>query len=316
MDALANLTDALPTPPAHTGVDVRELRHELEEIAIEAVRAGLEGLALHEAVHDPAFPALADFHRGLRDALLLEIPKELQPWVHRLQTPTPADESGTGMDRFFSQLVERAMDTDPVEHEASPEQLQAALAEVMLFETVRLRLLVTAWSSTEFESLGGRETDIDEIAGTEVEALLHEPMLADPSVRPLAVMVASASVALARDAAGRADELRQVSEGERERLRMQARLRAALRELRLPESVLLENALANLLGEDRMELPELQAEHPVALEGLSRQAMDQRVSRGRRALTQESSQWPSRRRPSLFDMLRSGPATPILEPAS
>lgn len=300
MDALASLTQALPTPPPQTGVDVRELQTELEEIAAEAVRAGLEDVPLYQAVQSPDFPALHEFHRGLRDALLLEIPKELQPWVQTLQ----GDASGR-VDGFFGEMVTRVQAADPIDHQATPEQLQAALAELMLFETVRLRLLVSAWSSVEFESLGGNEADIDEIAGREVEALLHEPMLADPEVRPLAVMVASASVALARDAADRADELRRASESERERLRMQARLRAALRELRLPESVLLENALSNLLGGDRLELPDLQAEHPVALEGLSRQAMDQRVSRGRRALAKPATEWPSRRRPSLFDMLRS-----------
>lgn len=311
MDAFAGLTSALPTPPSQTGVDVQELRAELEEVAAAALRAGLEGVPLHEAVQSPDYPALQSFHRGLRDALLMEIPKELQPWVEGITAGRTRDGDGASVDAFFDQMVARAATQTPIDHEASPEQLQAALAELMLFETVRLRLLVSAWSSVEFESLGGTEADIDAIAGIEVEVLLHEPMLADPEVRPLAVMVASASVALARDAADRAEELRHVSESERERLRMQARLRAALRELRLPESVLLQNALANLLGEDRLELPDLQAEHPAALAGLSRQAMDQRVSRGRRALSQSSNQWPSRRRPSLFDLLR----TPAAEPA-
>ena len=95
-----------------------------------------------------------------------------------------------------------------------------------------------------------------------------------------------------------------VTEDQRETLRMRARLRAALRELRLAESVLLENALSSLLGEERVELMELQANRPLALDGLTRQAMDQRVSRGRRALTQGPEKWPIRRRPSLFDLLR------------
>ncbi|HRI07267.1 MAG TPA: hypothetical protein PKW35_05585, partial [Nannocystaceae bacterium] len=62
--------------------------------------------------------------------------------------------------------------------------------------------------------------------------------------------------------------------------------------------------LAALLGEERRELTDLQAERPVALDGLSRQAMDQRVSRGRRALARARQGWPSRRRPALFDLLR------------
>ena len=126
----------------------------------------------------------------------------------------------------------------------------------------------------------------------------------DPGVRPMPVMLAAGSLALARDAAERADVLRTLGEDRREALRMRARLRSALRELRLPESVLLENALAGLLDEDRLDLATLQEQHPTALEGLSRQAMDQRVSRGRRALTRGRDKWPSRRKPALFDLLR------------
>ncbi len=178
---------------------------------------------------------------------------------------------------------------------------------------MRLQLLVIVWSSTEFESLGGDEQAIDEIAWAEVEAMLLEPELTAGDVRPLPVMVAAGSIALARDAADRAEALRMVNEDQRETLRMRARLRAALRELRLPESVLLENALAGLLGEDRVELMELQQSRPVALDGLSRQAMDQRVSRGRRALTDGPEKWPSRRRPALFDLLRK-PTPPEPDP--
>ncbi|HEY8376879.1 MAG TPA: hypothetical protein VIK91_10345, partial [Nannocystis sp.] len=131
--------------------------------------------------------------------------------------------------------------------------------------------------------------------------------LADPDVRPITVLLAAASVSLARDARSRAEELRVTGEDTREELRMRARLRAALRELRLPEAVLLENALAALLGEERRELSELQAARPVALDGMSRQAMDQRVSRGRRALAHPRASWPRRRRPALFDLLQRAP---------
>ena len=43
----------------------------------------------------------------------------------------------------------------------------------------------------------------------------------------------------------------------------------------------------------------------IAEEGdVTRQAMDQRVSRGRRSLTRPRAGWPRRRRPALFDLLR------------
>lgn len=319
---------ALPTQEvgSETGVDLHELQDELEQVAIEALDARMRGVSIDVAVHDEHhFPSLAAFHEDLRDALLVEIPRELQPWVaaiggDEIEQRLPrsrkrarealeprASALSSRLSTLHHDLFEQAFGADPARAGDGPAQLQAALSELLLFESVRLQLLVTAWSSNDFEALGGDEQRIDEIAWTEVEAMLHEPALSDPELRPLPVMVAAGNVALARDAAERAEALRVVSEDKRETLRMRARLRSALRELRLPESVLLHNALAGLLGEDRVELMELQASHPLALDGLSRQAMDQRVSRGRRALTQGADKWPTRRRPALFDLLR-GPS--------
>jgi hypothetical protein len=339
--ALPN-TDA--TEPGST-VDLSALRDELEQVAGEALDARMQGVSLAAAVRDERFPRLAEFHVGLRDALFVEIPRELQPWVAAIggedverrlpaskaaskAAPKPASKAESKpaakpateasqsereaqtravLDRLahlHKDLFARAFGADPVGAGDGPAQLQAALSELLLFESVRLQLLVTVWSSIDFESLGGDEQAIDEIAWAEVAALLVEPELTSDEVRPLPVMVAAGNLALARDAAERAEALRMVNEDQRETLRMRARLRAALRELRLPESVLLENALSNLLGEDRLELMDLQATRPLALDGLSRQAMDQRVSRGRRALTDEPDKWPSRRQPALFDLLR------------
>ena len=63
------------------GVDLAELQDELEQVAIEALDARMRGVNLGRAVHDERFPHLIEFHEGLRDALLVEIPKELQPWI-------------------------------------------------------------------------------------------------------------------------------------------------------------------------------------------------------------------------------------------
>lgn len=315
---------AFPVEREGAGVDLGELEDELEQVAIEALDARMRGIDLDAAVHDPRFPHLRRFHEGLRDALLVEIPRDLQPWIAaiggssiagRLPANTTklahTDTGETGepiavrLASLHAELFAHAFGADPANAGDGPEQLKAALSELLLFEAVRLQLLVMVWSSTEFESLGGDEQAIDTIAWAEVEALLLEPGMVEGDVRPLPIMIAAGSVALARDAAERAEALRLVTEDQRETLRMRARLRAALRELRLAESVLLENALAGLLGEERVELPELQANHPLALDGLSRQAMDQRVSRSRRALTQSRDKWPHRRQPALFDLLRA-----------
>jgi hypothetical protein len=296
------VSHALPVPvddkaPLDLG-DGDELREELERVALEALGAAEAGIPLNQAVRHDGYPALRQFHQDLRDSMFLEIPKDLRPWVERLQaSPARSEQLGQTLTRIAT------ADEGDAELPANAD-LQRALAEVLVFESVRLRLLVAAWQSEEFERLGGEEEDVDDIAWEEVSALLAEPIMNVDGVRPLQVMYASASVALARDAADRADELIQAGGDLREELSMRAKLRAALRELRLTESVLLENALSTLLGSERVELKDLQERRPVALEGLSRQAMDQRVSRGRRALTRPRQSWPRRRTPALFDLLR------------
>jgi hypothetical protein len=296
--------EALPAPMAgqEVALDVTDLQHDLDVVACDVADAIDRGLNLAEAVRSPDFPRLVAFHQALRDALLVEIPDELGPLLAtHAHAPSGAPAENTpliDLQRIFVSHAQAA----PGEHPS--QRLHAALAEFLLFQAVRLRLLITAWSSDDFESLGGEEQDIDDIACEEVAEMLTHPSLAEPGVRPLVVMLAGASLSLSQDVHQRAEALRLVGDEEREHMRMRARLRSALRELRLAESVLLENALASLLGNERLELGDLQAARPLALEGMSRQAMDQRVSRGRKALTRSREHWPARRKPALFDLLR------------
>jgi len=294
------VSDAFPAFASKelANVDVEALMLELEEVAQDALLAQSEGLTLPQAVQDPRFPTLGQFHQNLRDSMFVELPGEIRGWVDRVASHQgPAHDLGSRLTEFAR----------PGPSTSSSAELQAALSQVLLFEAVRLRLLATIWGNSDFERLGGEESEVDEIAFNEVIAMLGHPGVDHPDVRPLRLMYAAASVSLAAHANGRAEDLHRSSAELRETLDMRAKLKAALRELRLTESVLLENALASLLGEERVELPDLQQNRPMALEGLSRQAMDQRVSRGRRALTQSPQSWPKRRQPALVDLITTAP---------
>ncbi|MGB1276614.1 MAG: hypothetical protein ACPG77_12765, partial [Nannocystaceae bacterium] len=275
------------------------------DIAFETLQAMREGVELPVAARDyENYPALSTFHQGVRDALFVELPREFEPWTAAL---SGEGQLPVGMNNLQVQLVEMAQQLDTRGDERLA--LQSALAELLVFESVRLQLLIVALGNESYEMVGGEEEDVDRIAWEEVQALLAHIDPHDPELRPVHVMFASANISLHRDAASRAEALRYTGSDFREELAMHGRLRAALRRLRLPESVLLENALANLLGTQRQELMDLQVQRPVALAGLSRQAMDQRVSRGRRALGSGQQAWPTRRRPALFDLLRpQGPS--------
>ena len=304
MDAVAALASSLPPSIVGGTTSLDALRAELAPVIEEASEARAQGVGFDEAVtNDAQWPALSEFHRGLKDALFFELPRDLLDWVESIRAGKDVEDVGDWM----GTLVDRAKARRPQASERAHEVDRAtAAAEFLLFETVRLRLLLLAWSSVDYESLGGDEATIDAIAWHEVDSVLSQATAHSDfeDVRLEHVMVASASVMLNADAMERALELEQGSSDTVDELRMQARLRAALRELRLPESRLLENALSNLLGSTRHELPELQRRHPLALGELTRQAMDQRVSRSRRALTRDSANWPARKAPALFDLFR------------
>lgn len=294
----AAVSQALPAVGPTGGVDLLDLQDELDRVAHEVAAARAAGQSIPEAIRDGAHPAMARFHRDLEDALFVEIPPELDRWVVGLADEDTRGRAAVG--RFADTLTRAATGSGEGE-------LQRALAEFLVFEAVRLRLAVAVWSNEDFERTGGDADEIDDVAWAEVDAMLRHPALASGGVRPLQVLFASAFVMLARDTNDRVASLRVADDDVREQLAMRARLRAALRELRLPEAILLGNALSNLLGTDRVELGELQAEHRLALGELSRQAMDQRVSRGRKALGSGPESWPRRRRPALFDRLRARP---------
>ncbi|MBC8072970.1 MAG: hypothetical protein IAG13_31900 [Deltaproteobacteria bacterium] len=304
----AAVSEALPVPASDGSdapVDLHSLQLELDEVAREAAAARAAGIPLDRAVRSPDYPALSRFHGDLRDALFVEVGGDIEHWFTALRE----GEAGIGdrVGRFADGLTRTASGESFREGAEDNAELQQALAELLVFESVRLRLSVAAWSSEDFERTGGDDDDIDAIAWTEVAAILRDPELRGSGVRPLQVMFAASFVSLLRDANERIGELRRTTDEVHEQLGIRARLRGALRELRLPEAVLLENALSNLLGEQRVELVELQEQHPLALEGMTRQAMDQRVSRGRRALGSGPEGWPRRRSPALFDLLRDRP---------
>lgn len=310
MDAVAALTASLPSSIVGEGTNLDGLRAELAPVIEEASDARAQGIGFDAAVQDDArWPALSEFHRGLKDALFYELPQDLLQWVESIRAGRDLASAGDWMGTLVERAKARSLAT---REEAQEVDRDTAAAEFLLFETVRLRLLLLAWSSEDYESLGGDEATIDAIAWHEVDAVLSQASARAEveDVRLEQVMMASASVMLNADAMERALELEHGTSDTVGELRMQARLRAALRELRLPESRLLENALSNLLGSTRHELPELQRRHPLALGELTRQAMDQRVSRSRKALTRDPAKWPARKAPALFDLFRESVDAP------
>ncbi|MCA9712511.1 MAG: hypothetical protein KDK70_42170, partial [Myxococcales bacterium] len=139
-DAVSN---ALPVPMDRDGVDRAALLAELEQVARQARQALDEGIPLCDAVLDPRFDALVSFHQDLRDSLFVELPRELRGWVE--QSVADAGPHGELALGFVDALTELAREAGPANDPAAP--LQRALAELLVFEGLRLRLLLMVWSS-------------------------------------------------------------------------------------------------------------------------------------------------------------------------
>jgi hypothetical protein len=63
-----------------------------------------------------------------------------------------------------------------------------------------------------------------------------------------------------------------------------AAIERSLRDLEAVDALLVHNEVASYLGEQRLSVQELQRQHPVVLDGMTRAALDQRISRLRRRL--------------------------------
>src|SRR5690606_38103829 len=145
-----------------TRAQLEELRDELALISQQVVDAKLRGLSLPEALRLPEYPELGALHRDLRDSLLAELPRELEGWARKILRSSEAERAPVG--QLQESLYQRAVAADPDGAEHGDNERQAALAELLLFESVRLRLLAAVWSNEDFEALGVDEAEIDEVA--------------------------------------------------------------------------------------------------------------------------------------------------------
>ncbi len=298
-ESLARLYEVLGLTPAL--LDEEELDHavamlqaRLRILAEETLEAEAAGRTLASAVADEeTFPALHRLHVGARDLLTISLPATLANWV-REALATPDSEVSEALQRGLASLA------------ASPDAPPSsrALARLLLFEAVRISLLVAEHlSGSSIEAVGAGPSDVDEIAEQEVGAWiasLAELTGDDPEVRPLELLVASALLRLNH----RVDELRgeitRVGEEMIESLRMRAAFEVKLRDMEAADAVLARNAFAVAFGEPRLEVEELQQEHPI-LRDRRRDALDQQVSRLRRRMAR--GEWPTRRSPAFMDLV-------------
>lgn len=267
-----------------------EIEAELLKLAFEAHDAALGGVGFAEAALDAArFPSLSAMHAAMGDALHVSVSGELGVWVEDLV-------------RVAAEL--QNMRDELARLAAAGAPLERALAHFLLFEAVRVNLLVAVWASGGgYSAVGGEVDDLDTIAEAEVERMVARGPQAAPEERSFRVLLAAAMIELTRHA----ELLRAATAGAQAETVASHAERAAiemrLRELDPVDATLLRNELARYLGEERQTMEQLIARHPVLLGGYKRDALDQRISRFRRRVAANGAAAVGRRHRSLVEVL-------------
>lgn len=250
---------------------VNEMHAKLLRIGLDALSAQQSGITFQEAAEDREnFPFLRRFHLGVTDILQVTLPPELLHVFEKLLEAPPI--ATVALESFARAALNR---------NAAP--AEAALLRFLLFEALRLNLVVAAWrNEAEFVTAGARLRDIDVIAEKELNWLVNNAAALGPDDRPIQTLVAIGMESLLRHLSELRTALLGIKAEVDEPPRMevlQAKYEAYLRSMNLTDATLLGNRHAAMFDEQRIPVELLQEDHPLALEGMSRAAMDQRVKR-------------------------------------
>jgi hypothetical protein len=249
---------------------LQQIEADLMRLALDAHAAQVKGTPMRVAAANEAeFPYLFRAHVGLADLMAMSLPPAAESMVRKsfsfAASPT-AEEARRGLVRMA------ASDTSPV--------LERALARFILFEGVRSNLLYVAWRTDGgFEAVGGSTDDIDRIAEDRVERLLAEAPTLGRDVRPFRLVIASAMELMTKHAEALGKMVAEMHADVAAVLEECAAFERSLRELDRADELLVRNYMASYLGEQPLSVDELQRQHPVVLGGLTRDALDQRMSR-------------------------------------
>jgi hypothetical protein len=286
--SVKRLVDTFGVPGLERGVE--QLQAALVRLWVEAVDAEAKGRGLTDAAEDEAtFPALHRLHLAVHDILTMSLPPELQGWA---KTFLARPDNG-----FFDDL-QRGLG-----RLAAGVEPARALGRVLLYEAVRLNMIIAEHlSGTSIASVGGQQRDLDLIAESEVARWIAHASAAPPGdERPLELLVAAGLSDLSRHVADLKDVVRRVDEDLVSAFRLRAELEMKLRQMDAADAVLIRNAFAPALDEQRREVEALRDQHAMLLGERSRDAIDQQVSRLKRRIAGED--WPERRRKAIIDLI-------------
>lgn len=276
---VANLTKPLRAIFVQSGL-VQLVGESVFEAGIEDLKTGClvagaelliarqHDVDLADAVLDPQrFPHLASLHGSIFDALIGDVPAELEGWIRKIAAAGPLPES---------KVVSQAIATIACK---SDNVLHRELARFALFELACIQeRLALRKAAVYLEALDGQRSAVEVLAEKDVDAACAIAESSDLLGLDDPVAMICKMVTLSLD--GYVDSLREaVLEMSRE---MHVRLEQRKRVLEAAERVQPANAiliLNRMPGEERLAPSQLRRLHPVLLGDLSDAAIYQRVRR-------------------------------------
>lgn len=300
MSVIDDFTRLLVDQLAAAGVTINDVECGLEALRIGAMQLALEGLEaenaglpLDEAVRCDRFPRLVAAHNTIEDVLRMDTPHELRPFVRRMfDMPEPPQ-----VDRLHQAVAQYAA------RERGP---HGALARFVFFELTRIGLYVATWRERpRLTRFGVDDPFLDRLAAANAETELALAAQSDqhgegrPDPLALAVSTTVIEASALHDLAATAmtrihDDLRRV-------YARRAKIEDLLLDAPSAETVLVRNAFATSCQQPYVETARLEQLHPIALAGLSVDAIDKRASRSREAL-RNNAPLPARKH-ALIDLL-------------
>lgn len=169
----------------------RQIRRELPAMQTQALRLALEvldaearGILMSEAVLRIDFPMMSRTHFGVVDTLLHKVPREWHEAFRQMADAASAGEFDDVRQLTFAIASRRS---DP----------EAALCRFMLWQAIRMNLVILTWDDPLAETTGVL-AEVERENELVLASMLERSEMFDDDVRPLHVLVADASVRLSQ----------------------------------------------------------------------------------------------------------------------
>lgn len=291
---------------------------ELNLLASQVMRAGLDakvarvyGRSLSDAACDfDNYPFLARFHAYVGDILLMTLPPELSRWAERFFQMA----EHLSLDLLQGALVQQAVhDEDPIRRE---------MWRVLLFEAVRINLMVLYVLNPATAEAGIPLEELSTIAEQTMDEWLAEPPPLGEGMRPFSMLVVSAVSGIERYSAELRSTIGAIEGEYMEEMRWRARLDRELARFDLRDGLLIRNVMTRrpvkkvkkklydqpLSYERPLSVEQLQGRHPLPFQGMSRNAIDQRLRRARQRLEARDVTKLQRKGKALVDVMQEASA--------